>query len=58
MRWRNDPRLIATAERLRRAQIVRQDRARPREHRLLPEHRHAWHSDVARDDGTGCGKVW
>lgn len=23
----------------------------------FPEHRHAWHSDVARDDGTGCGKV-
>ncbi len=24
----------------------------------FPEHRHAWHSDVARDDGTACGRVW
>lgn len=24
---------------------------------IFPEHRHAWHSDVARDDGTSCGRV-
>ncbi|CAN5378993.1 hypothetical protein BH10PSE13_BH10PSE13_11960 [soil metagenome] len=23
----------------------------------FPEHRHAWHSDVAIDDGTDCGRV-
>ena len=23
----------------------------------FPEHLHAWHSDVARDDGTACGRV-
>lgn len=24
----------------------------------FPEHRHAWHSDVAIDDGSSCGRVW
>ena len=53
----NDPRLIETAERLGGRKLsgkiarVRASIAR------FPEHRHAWHSDVARDDGTGCGKV-
>ena len=53
----NDPRLIATAEALSGRALagtivrVRASIA------CFPEHRHAWHSDVARDDGTGCGKV-
>lgn len=25
---------------------------------VFPEHLHALHSDVARDDGTECGRVW
>lgn len=25
---------------------------------VFPEHLHEWHSDVARDDGTSCGRVW
>lgn len=25
---------------------------------VFPEHLHQWHSDVARDDGTSCGRVW
>ena len=53
----NDPRLIATAERLGgrklSGNIVRVRASIP----CFPEHRHAWHSDVARDDGAGCGKV-
>lgn len=53
----NDPRLIEVAERLGGRKLsgtiarVRASTA------CFPEHRHAWHSDVARDDGTGCGKV-
>lgn len=53
----NDPRLIATAEALcgrpLAGKIVRVRASIA----CFPEHRHAWHSDVARDDGTGCGKV-
>lgn len=53
----NDPRLIETAERLGgrklSGKIARVRASIP----CFPEHRHAWHSDVARDDGTGCGKV-
>lgn len=53
----NDLRLIETAEQLGNRKLsgtiarVRASIA------CFPEHRHAWHSDVARDDGTGWGKV-
>jgi hypothetical protein len=53
----NDPRLIETAEALcgrKLAGTIVRVRASIAS---FPEHRHAWHSDVARDDGTGCGKV-
>ena len=53
----NDPRLIETAEALSgRALAGKIVRVRA-SIACFPEHRHAWHSDVARDDGTGCGKV-
>lgn len=53
----NDARLIETAERLGgRALAGKIVRVRA-SIACFPEHRHAWHSDVARDDGTGCGKV-
>ncbi|KTE04565.1 hypothetical protein ATE68_02765 [Sphingopyxis sp. H038] len=53
----NDPRLIETAGRLGgRALAGKIVRVRA-SIACFPEHRHAWHSDVARDDGTGCGKV-
>ncbi len=53
----NDPRLIETAARLGgRALAGKIVRVRA-SIACFPEHRHAWHSDVARDDGTGCGKV-
>ncbi|SBV32085.1 protein of unknown function [uncultured Sphingopyxis sp.] len=53
----NDPRLVETAEQLgSRALAGRIVRVRA-SIACFPEHRHAWHSDVARDDGTGCGKV-
>jgi hypothetical protein len=53
----NDPRLIETAERISaRALSGKIVRIRASIACFL-EHRHAWHSDVARDDGTGCGKV-
>lgn len=54
----NDPRLLAQAERISERSLsgsvvrVRASIA------SFPEHRHAWHSDVARDDGTSCGNVW
>ncbi|WP_428678453.1 hypothetical protein [Sphingopyxis sp.] len=53
----NDPRLVETAEALcgrKLAGTIVRVRASIA---CFPEHRHAWHSDVARDDGTGCGKV-
>lgn len=53
----NAPRLVKTAEDLcgrRLAGKIVRVRASIA---CFPEHRHAWHSDVARDDGTGCGKV-
>ena len=54
----NDPRLIAAATRLGgRSLSGTVDRVRA-SIASFPEHRHAWHSDVARDDGTACGKVW
>ena len=53
----NDPRLVEAAETLSghalSGKIVRVRASIA----CFPEHRHAWHSDVARDDGTGCGKV-
>ena len=53
----NDPQLIETAERLG-GRALSGKIARVRASiACFPEHRHAWHSDVARDDGTGCGKV-
>ena len=53
----NDPLLIETAESLcarKLAGTIVRVRASIA---CFPEHRHAWHSDVARDDGTDCGKV-
>ena len=53
----NDPRLIETAAQLG-GRALSGKIARVRASiACFPEHRHAWHSDVARDDGTGCGKV-
>jgi len=53
----NDPRLTAAAAELSgRALAGKIVRVRA-SIACFPEHRHAWHSDVARDDGTGCGKV-
>lgn len=53
----NDPRLIRTAEELSgRALAGKIVRVRA-SIASFPEHRHVWHSDVARDDGTACGKV-
>lgn len=53
----NDPRLIGAAEELSgRALAGKIVRVRASV-ACFPEHRHAWHSDVARDDATGCGKV-
>ncbi|HEV7314861.1 phytanoyl-CoA dioxygenase family protein [Sphingopyxis sp.] len=53
----NDPRLIGAAEALSgRALAGKIVRVRA-SIACFPEHRHAWHSDVARGDGTGCGKV-
>ncbi|OSZ64194.1 hypothetical protein CAP40_16020 [Sphingomonas sp. IBVSS2] len=54
----NDPRLHAEAERIgERALAGKVVRVRA-SIASFPEHRHAWHSDVARDDGTSCGQVW
>lgn len=53
----NDPRLIETAERLRGRKLSGKIARVRASIACFPEHRHAWHSDVARDDGTGCGKV-
>ena len=53
----NDPRLIDAAEGLSEQRLsgtivrIRASIA------CFPQERHAWHSDVARNDGTGCGKV-
>ncbi|HEY0595644.1 hypothetical protein [Sphingopyxis sp.] len=53
----NDPRLIETAGRIS-ARALSGKIVRVRASiACFPEHRHAWHSDVARDDGAGCGKV-
>lgn len=52
-----DPRLIETAERLGGRKLAGQIARVRASIACFPEHRHAWHSDVARDDGTGCGKV-
>lgn len=54
----SDPRLLAAGERIsgqRLSGAVVRVRASIAS---FPEHRHAWHSDVARDDGTACGRVW
>jgi hypothetical protein len=53
----NDPRLIDTAERLGGRKLSGKIARVRVSIACFPEHRHAWHSDVARDDGTGCGKV-
>jgi hypothetical protein len=53
----NDPRLIETAERLGGRKLSGKIARVRASIACFPEHRHAWHSDVARDDGTGCGKV-
>jgi len=51
------PRLIETAERLGGRKLSGKIARVRASIACFPEHRHAWHSDVARDDGTGCGKV-
>lgn len=53
----NDPRLIETAERLGGRKLSGKIARVRASIACFPEHRHAWHSDVPRDDGTGCGKV-
>ncbi|HJS10553.1 MAG TPA: hypothetical protein VJ811_04685 [Sphingopyxis sp.] len=53
----NDPRLIGTAERLGDRKLSGKIARVRASIACFPAHRHAWHSDVARDDGTGCGKV-
>ncbi|MBO9696803.1 MAG: hypothetical protein J7499_11450 [Sphingopyxis sp.] len=53
----NDPRLIATAEELSGRSLAGKIVRVRASIACFPEHRHAWHSDVARDDGTACGKV-
>ena len=53
----NDPRLIATAEAISGRDLAGKIVRVRASIACFPEHRHAWHSDVARDDGTGCGKV-
>lgn len=53
----NNPRLIETAERLGGRKLSGKIARVRASIACFPEHRHAWHSDVARDDGTGCGKV-
>jgi len=53
----NDPRLIETAEGLCGRKLAGKIVRVRASIACFPGHRHAWHSDVARDDGTGCGKV-
>jgi hypothetical protein len=54
----NDPGLRAEAERIG-GQALAGKVVRVRASiASFPEHRHAWHSDVARDDGVACGQVW
>lgn len=53
----NDPKLIETAEALCDRKLAGKIVRVRASVACFPEHRHAWHSDVARDDGTGCGKV-
>lgn len=53
----NDARLIETAERLGGRKLSGKIARVRASVACFPEHRHTWHSDVARDDGTGCGKV-
>ncbi len=53
----HDTRLIETAERLGGRRLSGKIARVRASIACFPEHRHAWHSDVARDDGTGCGKV-
>lgn len=53
----HDPRLIDTAERLGGRKLPGKIARIRASIACFPEHRHAWHSDVARDDGTGCGRV-
>lgn len=53
----NDPRLIGAAEELSGRALAGKILRVRASVACFPEHRHAWHSDVARDDGTGCGKV-
>lgn len=53
----NDSRLIATAEDLSARSLAGRIIRVRANIACFPEHRHAWHSDVARDDGTGCSKV-
>ncbi|WP_305858989.1 hypothetical protein, partial [Klebsiella pneumoniae] len=48
----NDPRLIGTAERLGGRKLSGKIARVRASVACFPEHRHAWHSDVARNDGT------
>jgi len=54
----NDPRLRAEAERIGERALAGQVVRVRASIASFPEHRHAWHSDVARDDGVACGQVW
>ncbi len=53
----NDPKVITVAEELSGRSLAGKIVRVRASIACFPEHRHAWHSDVARDDGTGCGKV-
>ena len=53
----NDPRLIETAERVSGERLAGKVIRIRASIACFPEHRHAWHSDVARDDGVSCGRV-
>jgi hypothetical protein len=54
----NDPHLLAEAERVSEQKLETSVVRIRASIASFPEHRHPWHSDVARDDGIACGKVW
>ncbi|MEN3748189.1 phytanoyl-CoA dioxygenase family protein [Sphingomonas sp. HF-S3] len=53
-----DPRLIETAQRIGGRALAGSIVRVRASIASFPGHRHAWHSDVVRDDGTACGRVW
>jgi hypothetical protein len=54
----NDPRLFEQAQRLSERELAGKVVRIRASIASFPEARHAWHSDVARDDGISCGQVW